>query len=51
MAVSLQVNSGFQLKDLFPDGVLQAGCPSRIVIDHVTSKRGVLVLVAGTRSR
>jgi DNA-binding HxlR family transcriptional regulator len=30
----------------FPDGVLPAGCPSRVVLDHVTSKWGVLVLVA-----
>jgi DNA-binding HxlR family transcriptional regulator len=31
---------------LFPDGVFDANCPSRIVLDHVTSKWGVLVLVA-----
>jgi DNA-binding HxlR family transcriptional regulator len=30
----------------FPDQVLPAGCPSRVVLDHVTSKWGVLVLVA-----
>jgi len=30
----------------FPDRVMLAACPSRIVLDHVTSKRGVLVLVA-----
>lgn len=29
----------------FPDGVLPAGCPSRVVLDHVTSKWGVLVIV------
>lgn len=40
------------LQDLLTDGVLPAACPSRIVLDHVTSKWGVLVLVAlseGTR--
>jgi DNA-binding HxlR family transcriptional regulator len=35
-----------QLWQNFPDGVLPAGCPSRVVLDHVTSKWGVLVLVA-----
>ena len=34
------------LQELLTDGVLPAACPSRIVIDHVTSKWGVLVLVA-----
>lgn len=29
-----------------PGGVFPAGCPSRVVLDHVTSKWGVLVLVA-----
>lgn len=29
--------------------VLQAGCPSRTVLDHVTSKWGVLILVALAR--
>jgi len=28
------------------DGVLPAACPSRIVLDHVTSRWGVLLLVA-----
>ncbi|MEN1974747.1 winged helix-turn-helix transcriptional regulator [Cellulomonas sp. P4] len=40
------------LQELLTDGVLPAACPSRIVLDHVTSKWGVLVLVAlseGTR--
>jgi DNA-binding HxlR family transcriptional regulator len=31
---------------LFPDGVFPANCPSRTVLDHVTSKWGVLVLLA-----
>jgi DNA-binding HxlR family transcriptional regulator len=30
----------------FPDGVYAAGCPSRVLLDHVTGKWGVLVLVA-----
>ncbi len=34
------------LSDLLTDGVLPSACPSRIVLDHVTSKWGVLVLVA-----
>jgi DNA-binding HxlR family transcriptional regulator len=31
---------------LFPDGIFPATCPSRTVLDHVTSKWGVLVLLA-----
>lgn len=34
------------LRQHFPDGVFPSGCPSRVVLDHVTSKWGVLVLVA-----
>ena len=30
----------------FTDGVLPAACPTRTVLDHVTSKWGILVLVA-----
>ncbi|WP_411732002.1 winged helix-turn-helix transcriptional regulator [Paeniglutamicibacter sp.] len=29
-----------------PATVFQAGCPSRTILDHVTSKWGVLILVA-----
>jgi len=36
------------LSTLFPGGVFPAGCPSRTVLDHVTSKWGVLVLLALT---
>jgi DNA-binding HxlR family transcriptional regulator len=43
MTVSEQVAG---LKRFLPDGVLAAACPSRVVLDHVTSKWGVLVLVA-----
>jgi DNA-binding HxlR family transcriptional regulator len=42
----MQFSPGMKLQDLFPEGVLPAACPSRTVIDHVTSKWGVLVLVA-----
>lgn len=31
---------------IFPDGVFPANCPSRTVLDHITSKWGVLVLLA-----
>ncbi|WP_203337458.1 winged helix-turn-helix transcriptional regulator [Nocardioides limicola] len=31
---------------IFPGGVFPANCPSRTVLDHVTSKWGVLVLLA-----
>jgi len=47
MKVSNQVDS--QINDLrvfFPDGVPAADCPTRIVLDHVTSRWGVLVLLA-----
>lgn len=29
-----------------PDGIFPAGCPSRTVLEHVTSKWGVLILIA-----
>jgi DNA-binding HxlR family transcriptional regulator len=34
------------LGERYPDGVLPAGCPSRVLLDHVTSKWGFLVLVS-----
>ncbi|GAB3880843.1 winged helix-turn-helix transcriptional regulator [Terrabacter terrigena] len=34
------------LRDFFPDAVYSSGCPSRVVLDHVTSKWGTLVLLA-----
>jgi DNA-binding HxlR family transcriptional regulator len=34
------------LRRHFPDGVFAAGCPSRVVLDHVSSKWGTLVLLA-----
>lgn len=42
MTVSTEVS----LLERLPRGVLASGCPSRVVLDHVTSKWGVLVLVA-----
>ncbi len=44
MKVSNEVKPS--LWEYFPDYVVPAGCPSRVVLDHVTSKWGVLVLVA-----
>src|SRR2546423_3322356 len=43
MQVSEQVAA---LERYFPGGVFSARCPSRTVLEHVTSKWGVLVLVA-----
>jgi DNA-binding HxlR family transcriptional regulator len=43
---SFQSASGFG----FTDGVLPSACPSRIVLNHVTSTWGVLVLVALSQS-
>jgi DNA-binding HxlR family transcriptional regulator len=43
MLVSDEVN---RLQRFFPNGVLPQDCPSRIILDHVTSRWGVLVLVA-----
>lgn len=39
------------LRRHFPDGVIAAGCPSRVVLDHVTSKWGFLVLLALAEGR
>ena len=38
--------TGHPLDRFFPGGVFESNCPSRVVLDHVTSKWGVLVLVA-----
>lgn len=50
MAVSIEDTApaapGSVLDGLLTDGVLASACPSRVVLDHVTSKWGVLVLVA-----
>jgi DNA-binding HxlR family transcriptional regulator len=45
MAVSIEVSP---LDVIFPSGVFPSACPSRVVLDHVTSKWGVLVLAALT---
>jgi DNA-binding HxlR family transcriptional regulator len=42
----LPVPQSAQLRADFTDGVFPAGCPSRRVLDHITSKWGVLILVA-----
>lgn len=34
------------LRRHFPDGVFASDCPSRVVLDHVTSKWGTLVILA-----
>nr|WP_242702061.1 helix-turn-helix domain-containing protein [Arthrobacter cavernae] len=34
------------LPDGLADGVFPAGCPSRTVLDHITSKWGVLILLS-----
>lgn len=39
-------NQASALRGRFADGVFPARCPSRVVLDHVTSKWGVLILVA-----
>lgn len=42
----MQATGNTGLARYFPDGVLPAACPSRTVLDHVTSRWGVLVLVS-----
>ncbi|GHS86157.1 winged helix-turn-helix transcriptional regulator [Cellulomonas hominis] len=46
MSVSVEVTPIPRLSSLLTGGVLSSSCPSRVVLDHVTSKWGVLVLVA-----
>ena len=43
MAVSVEVSA---LNEMFEAGVFSSNCPTRVVLDHVTSKWGVLVLVS-----
>lgn len=43
MSVSDEVRT---LEAYFPDRVMSANCPTRVLLDHVTSKWGVLVLVS-----
>jgi len=44
--MKVSTTSAGLIGDRFPDGVFPAGCPSRVLLDHVTSKWGVLVLVS-----
>jgi DNA-binding HxlR family transcriptional regulator len=48
MKVSAQefTASAAPLPAALADGVFPAGCPSRTVLDHITSKWGVLILLA-----
>ncbi|MGF9649363.1 helix-turn-helix domain-containing protein [Pseudarthrobacter oxydans] len=48
MEVSAQTftASAAPLPAALADGVFPAGCPSRTVLDHITSKWGVLILLA-----
>ncbi len=41
----MKVSSGGGLRRQFPDGVFPANCPSRTVLEHVTSKWGALILL------
>jgi DNA-binding HxlR family transcriptional regulator len=41
----MKVSSGRDLRRQFPEGVFPANCPSRTVLEHVTSKWGALILV------
>ena len=43
---SPEVSPGPDAALLTADGIFTAGCPSRTVLDHVSSKWGVLILVA-----
>lgn len=48
MKVSANTRTGHAapLPVALADGVFPAGCPSRTVLDHITSKWGVLILLA-----
>ncbi len=41
----MTVSIGDDLRRQFPDGVFPANCPSRTVLEHVTSKWGALILL------
>jgi DNA-binding HxlR family transcriptional regulator len=43
---SLPADFRAHLPEGLADGVFPAGCPSRTVLDHITSKWGVLILLA-----
>lgn len=46
----MKVSQGV-LRDHFPDGVFSQNCPSRTVLEHVTSKWGGLVLLVLAEGR
>jgi DNA-binding HxlR family transcriptional regulator len=41
----MAVSSSRDLRRQFPEGVFPANCPSRTVLEHVTSKWGALILL------
>ena len=41
----MKVSKAVALREHFPDGVFAANCPSRTVLEHVSSKWGTLVLM------
>src|SRR5689334_7949756 len=41
----MKVSKATALREHFPDGVFAADCPSRTVLEHVSSKWGTLVLM------
>jgi DNA-binding HxlR family transcriptional regulator len=41
----MAVSSSHDLRRQFPEGVFPANCPSRTVLEHVTSKWGALILL------
>jgi DNA-binding HxlR family transcriptional regulator len=47
----MAVRSSRDLRQQFPDGVFPANCPSRTVLEHVTSKWGALILVVLAEGR
>jgi DNA-binding HxlR family transcriptional regulator len=51
MKVSDATSEGGVLRRHFPDGVFSQNCPSRVVLEHVTSKWGGLVLLVLAEGR
>ncbi len=47
----MTVSSGGDLRRQFPDGVFPANCPSRTILEHVTSKWGALILLVLAEGR
>jgi DNA-binding HxlR family transcriptional regulator len=44
-------SAGRDLRRQFPEGVFPANCPSRTVLEHVTSKWGALILLVLAEGR